>query len=55
MAFLIEYLKEMAVEKAFDGEPVTGIREAHDLIVKAFDRLAEMYGKIEEPTISNSR
>lgn len=54
-AFLIEVLKEMAVEMAFEGESVTGIREARLLITKAFDKLEEVYGKVEEPIIHNSR
>jgi hypothetical protein len=37
--FLIEVLKEIAVEKSFEGEPVTGIKEAKDTIDKAFDKL----------------
>jgi hypothetical protein len=55
MAFLIDSLKEVAVEKAFEGASVVGIREANDAIRAAFDKLGEIYGKIDEPTITNSR
>ncbi len=53
--FLIESLKELAVEMTFDGKDVTGIKEAHDAINKAFDSLAETYGIIDPPVINNSR
>jgi len=54
-AFLIDCLKELAVEKTFDGEDVSGIKEARQNIERAFDRLDEMYGKIETSKPSNSR
>jgi len=53
--FLIENLKELAVERTFEGKDVTGIKEAHDSINKAFDKLAETYGIIESTEINNSR
>jgi hypothetical protein len=52
--FMVDTLKEMAVDKTFDGEDVTGIKEARELIVKMFDRLDSMYGKIKV-TETNSR
>lgn len=48
-AFLIETLAEMAVEKTFAGEPVTGIKDAKDMVYKAFDRLEKAYGKPPQP------
>ena len=54
-SFLIKCMEEMAVERAFAGESVAGIKEANDLIGKAFDKLADAYGKVEEPITSNSR
>jgi len=53
--FMIEVLKELAVERTFDGKPVTGIPEARELVDRLFDKLQELYGKIKEPVISNSR
>ncbi len=53
--FLIDTLKLITVEKAFAGESVSGIKEANEAVEKAFDRLEEIYGKIEEKEISNSR
>jgi hypothetical protein len=54
-AFMIEELKEMAVEKTFAGQETKGIKEARDCLDKTFNKLGQMYGKIEEPIISNSR
>lgn len=54
-AFLIETLKTMAGDRALLGESVSGIKDAHDCIVKAFDNLEELYGKIETISIPNSR
>lgn len=53
--FMIEVLGEMAIERAFDGKPTVGIQEARELVEKTFNKLAEKYGKIEKPIISNSR
>jgi len=49
--FMVECLKEMAVDKTFNGEETTGIKESRELINKTFDKLAELYGKIK--TINN--
>lgn len=53
--FMIDYLKEMAAERAFEGKGVVGIAEANELIGKSFNRLAEIYDIIKEPVITNSR
>ena len=53
--FLILCLKEMAIQKTFDGEDITGIKDAHDNIIKSFDKLAELYAKIKKPVVSDSR
>jgi len=53
--FMIDTLKQMAVEKTFEGENVTGIKEARELVTKMFDRLDELYGKIKEPVDISSR
>lgn len=53
--FMVDTLKQIAVEKTFNGESVEGIMEAHDLIERSFNRLEELYGIIKPPVISNSR
>lgn len=54
-AFLIEILKNMAIDRAFEGGEVKGIKEAKECIDLAFIKLDELYGIIPEPIISNSR
>ena len=53
--FLIESLREIAIEKTFDGEDVTGIKEARQTIDKMFDKLDELYGIKSAIIMSNSR
>ncbi len=53
--FLIETLKGIAVERAFNGQDTYGIQEANEAIIKMFDKLDEIYGKIKPPVIGNSR
>ena len=53
--FLIETLREIAVEKTFDGEDVTGIKDAHKTIHRMFDKLDALYGIKSAMVISNSR
>ena len=53
--FMIETLKEIAIERAFDGKDVSGIPEARLCIENMFDRLEELYGIIEKPVVNNSR
>lgn len=53
--FLIANLKDLTVELAFEGKEVKGIPEAKRAIEKAFEKLDEIYGKIETPPIINSR
>lgn len=54
-AFMLQNLSEIAVELAFDGKSVAGIPEAKKCVDKAFDKLDELYGKIETPKEVNSR
>lgn len=54
-AFLIESLKELAVERAFEGKSVVGIAEAKEAIDGAFNKLEEMWGKKPQPVPTNSR
>ncbi len=41
--FLIERLKEMAIETVFDKKATAGIYEARKVIDRAFERLEELY------------
>ena len=52
---IVESLKEVAVEKAFNGESTTGIVDAKASIDKAFETMREVYGIIKEPNIQSSR
>lgn len=54
-AFMVQVLKDIAVEKTFAGEPVTGIKEASELITRMFDKLDEEYAVDPEPDIPNSQ
>ena len=45
--FLIDALKQIAVERAFVGESVVGIKEAKEAIDIAFERLDTEYAKVE--------
>lgn len=54
-AFLVTQLREMAADMALDGEDVTGIKDANHLVTRCFDKLDELYGKIETLKDQNSR
>lgn len=43
--FMFEALKELAVERVFDKQSVSGIYEGKKAVEKAFDRLQEIYGQ----------
>lgn len=54
-SFMVDVLKEIAVERSFTGESVVGIKEANEMIERVFNELEQKYGKIQEPIITNSR
>ena len=54
-AFLMAQLREMAADMALDGKDVSGIKDAADLVTRTFDKLDELYGKIETVKEQNSR
>jgi hypothetical protein len=54
-AFLIEALKEIAIERTFSGVEVSGIKDARECVDKMFDKLEEAYGKVKKPIETNSR
>jgi len=53
--FLIDNLKQMAIERTFDNKDVIGIAEAKECIDNSFDKLEELYrAKPDIPEV-NSR
>lgn len=54
-AFMNDQLREMAADMALEGQDVTGIKDAHDLIERCFSKLDELYGKIDVVIEQNSR
>ena len=53
--FLIQTLKELAVERVFAKGTVSGIYEGKKAIEVGFDKLEEMFGIIKEQKVPNSR
>jgi len=53
--FIILTLKDVAVERSFAGQSIDGIKDAKELIDKAFYRLEELYGEKEKPIIRDSK
>lgn len=53
--FMITVLGEIAIDRAFAGDPTSGIQEARECIEKSFDKLGELYAKIKPTVIPNSR
>lgn len=53
--FMISQLEEMAIDKVFTGESVVGIKEAGDLVEKAFNKLDELYGEKKRPNVESKR
>ena len=53
--FLISVLGEIAIEKSFKREDVSGIADARDCIERSFDKLQELYGKKEKVVYDSSR
>jgi hypothetical protein len=54
-AFMIEVLKERAVDKVFNKKAIAGVYEARQTIDDAFDKLEELYGVKDKPVITNSK
>lgn len=54
-SFMQNMLRELAADKALKGEDTSGIKEAGECVEKSFDRLKELYGKIDEEIIPNSK
>jgi hypothetical protein len=54
-AFMIEQLREMAVERVFDKKAISGIYEARKVVDATFDKLEELYAEKKKPLIESSR
>ena len=53
--FMLDVLREMAADKAFVGEDISGIKDAKDCVDKMFAKLEEQYGKVEVKEFPNPR
>jgi hypothetical protein len=51
--FLVQVLKDLTIEKAFEGRDTAGIAEARTAIDTMFHRLSELY-EPKKPIIINS-
>lgn len=52
-SFLILCLKDEAVELTFNGQETRHIKQANDIIEKAFNKLEQQYGKKEKKQKEN--
>lgn len=52
--YVIEHLKELAVNKALNGDSTTGIKEAHIAINNAFDSIEEEYSPEKKKNLTSS-
>ena len=53
--FQIQVLEEIAIERVFSKEDTTAIADAKEVIIKSFDKLDEIYGKIEDVSDNSPR
>lgn len=53
--FMIDVLREMAADQAFNGESTTGIKEANECVEKTFDKLQALYNPEIPKGIPNSK
>ncbi len=53
--FLIDQMREMAIDRVFTKQSTAGIYECRKVIDKTFDKLEEIYGKIDEAVIDDPR
>lgn len=53
-AYLVEFLKAVAIEKAFNREDIAGVAEAKECLDKAFENLDVIFAsKSEAKDVSN--
>lgn len=53
--FMLNELSDMAVQKVFDKEDISGLPEAKELVEKLFNKLHELYEPVAEPVIQSTR
>ena len=53
--YLLSYLKQVAIEKAFNGDTTDGIKEAKECIDSAFRNLESMYGEKKQKKPQSNR
>lgn len=54
-AFLFQMLRELAADKAMEGEDTDGIQEAGACVENAFAKLEELYSTKRDGGVPNSR
>lgn len=54
-AFMLEFLREKAVDKVFSKQAIAGVYEAKKIIDEAFNKLEEMFAEKKAPVIESSR
>jgi len=52
--YLIEHLKEVTIERAFEGKDTTGIKEAKIAVDNAFNQLERQFGEKKTQTANSS-
>ena len=52
-AYMLETLRELAVERVFTKESTEGIYEAQEVVEKTFDKLQEEFG-VKKPIVPES-
>lgn len=53
--FMVETIREIAADKAIDGQDTSGIKEGRECIEQTFDKLEKKYGIIKERIIQNPK
>ena len=54
-AYMLETLKELAVERVFAQKDIKGIYEAQEVVEKTFTRLQEEFGEKKKIVVESSR
>jgi len=54
-AFMLDTLKELAVERVFAQKSIDGIYEAQEVVENTFNRLQELYGEKKKNIPESSR
>ncbi len=54
-AFMVETLRELAVERVMAQKDVKGVYEAQEVIDNAFNKLEELYAEKKKTVVESSR